>query len=75
MNLSRLRWQCRRGMRELDTLLTDFLELEYPTASDDEKTAFESVLALSDPELIGYLLQREACEQPEIKAIIERLRR
>lgn len=62
-------------MRELDTLLTDFLEQQYPAATDDEKAAFESVLTLSDPELIGYLLQREVCEQPELKAIIDRIRR
>ena len=26
VNDSKLRWQCRRGMRELDLLLTDYLE-------------------------------------------------
>jgi len=29
MNDARLRWQCRRGMRELDLLLTDYLENDY----------------------------------------------
>jgi len=58
-NQSRLRWQCRRGMRELDELLLRYLESRYPIAADDEKAAFQAVLELPDPELNGYLLQRQ----------------
>ena len=29
-----LRWQCRRGMRELDTLLSGYLEQRYADSSD-----------------------------------------
>ena len=56
---SRLRWQCRRGMRELDELLLRYLEKRYPEADVDEKAAFRGVLTLSDPELNAYLLQRQ----------------
>ena len=56
---SRLRWQCRRGMLELDELLIRYLESRYPVADDDEKAAFRTVLELPDPELNGYLLQRQ----------------
>jgi antitoxin CptB len=54
----RLRWHCRRGMKELDQLLTAYLENNYETASEDDKAAFRALLELSDPELVGYLLQR-----------------
>lgn len=56
---SRLRWQCRRGMRELDELLTAYLEREYPTASEAQKSVFREFLQLPDPVIAGYLLQRE----------------
>jgi antitoxin CptB len=56
MNDSQLRWQCRRGMRELDLLLTGYLENDYPQTSEDQKQAFRELLALPDPDLIGYLL-------------------
>ena len=46
-------------MRELDELLLGFLEQRYEAAAEDEKQAFRSLLQLSDPELIGYLLQQE----------------
>jgi Protein of unknown function (DUF339). len=29
-SISELRWRCRRGMLELDTVLTEFLESTYP---------------------------------------------
>ena len=55
--LSRLRWQCRRGTRELDELLLGYLEAHYPQAGEAEKAEFQALLSLPDPELIGYLLQ------------------
>ena len=44
-------------MKELDVLLSGYLETAYPAASDDDKAAFRALLELSDPELVGYLLQ------------------
>ena len=61
---SRLRWQCRRGMRELDELLLGYLDHRYETADEPEKAAFRSLLELSDPELMAYLLQNE---EPDTK--------
>lgn len=61
-------------MRELDALLLRYLENEYPTSDAGEKAAFEAVLALSDPQLIGYLLKREHCPNPAIEAIVCRIR-
>lgn len=58
--LSKLRWQCRRGMRELDVLLISYLEAQYEQAGAGEKAAFRAFLELSDPEMMGYLLRNEA---------------
>ncbi len=71
---ARLRWQCRRGMRELDVLLTRYLDNEYPHTSDDDKAAFAELLTLSDPELIGYLLKGESCDRPALERILVKLR-
>ena len=46
-------------MRELDDLLLRYLEQHYDTASADDKKAFHAFLQLSDPELMGYLLQKQ----------------
>lgn len=70
---SRLRWQCRRGMRELDELLLAYLQERYPLADDAEKSAFEAVLALADPELNGYLLQRQVPASESIARVIQHI--
>jgi len=75
MEESRLRWQCRRGMRELDVLLTGFLDREYRSSSDLQKQAFRQLLALPDPDLVGYLLGGASPDDPELASLIERIRR
>jgi len=57
--MSRLRWQCRRGMRELDELLVAYLERHYEQAPENDKRAFQALLALPDPELVSYLLNKQ----------------
>jgi antitoxin CptB len=69
--VSRLRWQCRRGMRELDELLVRYLDVRYPIADDREKAAFRGVLALPDPELNAYLLQRQTPVSESIAVVIK----
>ena len=71
--LSRLKWQCRRGMRELDDLLLGYLENRFSEADDEEKAAFQQVLALADPELNGYLLQKKKPSSEPIARVIERI--
>ena len=72
---SRLRWQCRRGMRELDELLLSYLENCYPNDNDDDKAAFREVLELADPDLNGYLLQRQTPSSEPIARVIDRILR
>jgi antitoxin CptB len=53
---ARIRWQCRRGTRELDELLLGWFDSSYASAGDAHKSAFCALLELQDPELIAYLL-------------------
>ena len=73
--ISRLRWQCRRGMRELDELLLGYLEQCYIDDSDADKAAFREVLTLADPELNAYLLQRQQPSSETIARVIQRILR
>ena len=72
---SRLKWQCRRGMRELDALLAGYLEDCYADDSEDDKAAFRAVLELADPELNAYLLQRQQPSSETIAGAIDRILR
>ena len=59
-------------MRELDVLLTDYLERCYDTTDETEKAAFRKLLTLSDPELVGYLLQHQV-PAADIAVVIDRI--
>ena len=74
MQQSRLKWQCRRGMRELDVLLTGYLEEQYADSCQSEKEAFQKLLELPDPELNSYLLGGVTPVDKEIAVVVARLR-
>ena len=69
MDPAKLRWRCRRGMRELDVLLERYLEGRWPAASARERAAFEELLELSDPDLAGLLLGKTAASGPRARVV------
>jgi len=71
---SRLKWLCRRGMRELDIVTSGYLENRYETADDAEKAAFRRLLELPDPDLFGYLTGREAPPDEGLAGIVDVIR-
>lgn len=72
--LSRLRWRCRRGMRELDVLLTRYLEERYAAAAPEDQAAFRGLLERQDPEVYGLLLGRLAPEDDALARVLDALR-
>ena len=71
---AKLRWRCRRGMRELDVLLLRYLEHDYPAAAAAEREAFRRILDLQDPELFGYLVGRTTPTEEPLRAVIATIR-
>ena len=72
--LQRLRWRCRRGMRELDQLFGRYLDSVSPVASADERMTFERLLACEDDRLWRWFLGYEIAEDPDLHALVERIR-
>ena len=72
--VARLRWRCRRGMRELDAVLAAFVDAQGARLSDAELGCFEAILELPDPTLHAYLLGRSAPADIATAALIERIR-
>jgi antitoxin CptB len=71
---ARLRWRCRRGMRELDALLQAFLSDTYSTLSTADKGRFVALLELPDPELSAYLLGRDVPWDPDVERLVASIR-
>jgi len=70
----RLRWRCRRGMKELDVLLERFAERVLPQASAAECRVFAELLELPDPLLVGFLLGAATPAEPHLAQAIGRMR-
>jgi len=68
-----IRWRCRRGMKELDVLLTRYLDRDYYNAPLTQRQAFESLLEQSDPDILDYILGRKQPDNRELALVIARL--
>jgi len=73
-DIARLRWRCRRGMRELDAVLLAFVDDSFAALTDADKERFAGLLKLPDPELYGYLVRRHEPDDPELARLVDRLR-
>ena len=71
---SKLRWRCRRGMKEVDVLLLGYLERYYDTARAEERRLFADLLELQDPHLHAYLIGLEAPADPAVAQVIGKIR-
>ena len=72
--LSRLRWLCRRGMKELDVVMSRYLEQHYTSASSAEQGHFKVLLEMPDPDLYDLLLGRSVTSDAELARFIQLLR-
>lgn len=70
----RLRWQCRRGMRELDELLRDFLERGYPQLNDAQRLTFERLLTTPDNLLLEYFMGRTVPKDSDTADVVAKIR-
>ena len=69
-----LRWQCRRGMLELDFVLERYLDQHYDAADDAEERLFRELLTAQDPELQVWLLNGETHPDAEVQALVDKIR-
>lgn len=72
--LRRLRWRSRRGMRELDQLLTRYLDREWAAVSETERGLFRQLLDCEDDRLWRWFLGHEACSDAALDALVQRIR-
>ena len=70
--LRRLRWQCRRGLLELDLLFVRFLEQHYCALDETEQGAFQRLLEQPDQTLLGWL-QGQLEPPADLKMIIDKV--
>ncbi len=72
--LNRLRWRCRRGMRELDQLLTRYLDRAWSEDSEHGRGVFLKLLDSEDDRLWHWFMGHEEPADAEIAALVARIR-
>jgi len=66
--IARIKWACRRGMLELDFMLTEFLSDGFHKLSDEQIESFEEFLHNADPDLYAWLM---GYQKPKLNKDIE----
>lgn len=72
--ISRLRWRCRRGSRELEYLLQRFLEHSHLDLDERDLHDFDRLLECDDDRLIDWLIRGDDPIHGELRAIVRRIR-
>lgn len=67
----RLKWQCRRGMLELDVLFEPFLDEVFLTLDEDDKQRFYKLIECEDQEIFPWFMQKEVPEDTDLARIVE----
>jgi antitoxin CptB len=72
--LRRLRWRCRRGMRELDQLLNRWLDQQWAAASEAQRGVFLRLLACEDDKLWRWFLGHENAPDAALDSLVQGIR-
>jgi len=73
--IAKLKWQCRRGTKELDFLLEGYLNTFYQQDRNEERLLFRELLSLQDTQLIGFLLGDQVPESKGLAALVKKIRK
>ena len=70
----RLRWRCRRGIREMDLMLDRFLRAAGETLDEEARTSLERLLERPDREILDWLTGRTPAPDAASAALVGRIR-
>lgn len=72
--LNRLRWQCRRGLLELDLVLERFLRKHGDQLQGERLNAVQTLLAYTDDELWDLIRARTDCHDARFAEVVQWMR-
>ncbi len=69
------KWQCRRGMLELDLLLNNFVDKGVNNLNAEQKQTFEMLLSYPDQTLLDLLLGNSISSDAFIAKIVQQIQK
>ena len=73
--LDRIRWRCRRGLLELDLILTSFLEGGFERLTPAQQETFSGLRGRADTDLWDLVSGRSHSADQAEEALLDTLRR
>ena len=70
----RIRWHCRRGLLELDLVLTRFTQRHLDNLGARDLDAFTKLLEVPDNDLLDVVMGRAEYNDPECEPVLALLR-
>ncbi|MDH2431946.1 hypothetical protein WH50_22385 [Pokkaliibacter plantistimulans] len=70
LDIRRLRWQSRRGMLELDVLLTPFVEEAFADLAKEDQDRYVRLLEQEDTDLFAWFMQHDTPADPDLQRIV-----
>jgi len=68
---AKILWQCRRGIRELDSVLKPFVEDCYDELSPLDKTRLQTLLGHQDTQILDWILGREIPDEEGLQTLLD----
>ena len=68
-----LQWRCRRGTKELDVMLINFLDANYDNLTAQELNSFNQLLDAQDTLLWELLIGKTTSSDKSIQTIIDKI--
>lgn len=70
LELNRIKWQCRRGMKELDLMVQNFFDQHFLDLKEEDQKIFVELLNETDLNLFRWLLKKEEPTNEHFKHIV-----
>ena len=66
----RLLWRCRRGIKEMDIILQEFINVSYDQLNDEDKNAFSKLLDEQDLDILNWIMGKDKPANDRLANII-----
>ena len=73
-NWNRLRWQCRRGLLELDLVLERFLETYGDRQQGERLSSFQTLLTYTDNDIWDLIRAHTECRDARLAEVVQWMR-
>jgi antitoxin CptB len=68
---AKILWRCRRGIRELDSVLKPFVEDCYDELSPLDKNRLQTLLGHQDTQILDWILGREIPDEEGLQTLLD----